>query len=340
MSHTEIKNDLPFEFGLLHLSDIKGIPVAVAVVKATFTIQSGKPSLAEKQLPIYPVGKSNGESGKSSYQYEPECSYFKPSTDVALIAEAIPPGGIATSVDVEFSVGPLDKRAVVFGDRWWERSLIGPHLVGPEPFESIPLVYERAFGGCDRTDPIPERHTHDPRNPVGRGFQRRFAPGEDRIALPNIEDPKDLITSVSSQPKPVGFGFINPEWQPRAALAGTYDSAWQQTRMPLLPADFDLHFFNAASEGLVANGYLNGNEPVTLINCSRRPALTFSLPGVLPPVCTFRIAGGSDRLLPGLLDTIVVNSIENLLLLTWRCHIALPRGPEQLLEVHVSQGSC
>ncbi len=339
MPHPEIKNDLRFELGIQHLADCEGAPAAVAVIKATYAISRDGLRFAEMQVPVLPSGEPNGKPGESSYRYEPECCYFKPRTDVVLIGAAVPPKGAATQIEVRFSVGNLCKRAYVFGNRWWRRRFTGPFLSSPEPFTSIPLIYERAFGGWDRSDDNADRHTFDSRNPFGTGFQSTFAPGQDQMAVPNIEDPTDLVTSMSSRPRPVGFGFTSPDWQPRAALAGTYDSAWKRTRMPLLPEDFDCGFFNSASEGLVASGYLAGNEPVYLQNCSSQPVVSFSLPGIPSPVCRFRIKGGHDQKSAGQLDTVVVNSIENIVVLTWRSYVSLPRGPEQLLALYIGQGS-
>ena len=339
MGHTELKSQLSIPIGIQHLSNTSGIPVAVAIAKATFMIRQDTLLATENQIPIFPTGRPLAEPGKSSYIYEPESSYFKPNTDIILVGAACPPEGAATSVNVEFSVGAYLKRAVVYGDRWWERGFLGPRLSDPEPFESIPLTYERAFGGWDRSNPNPDKHTLEPRNPVGVGFQREFKSDEDRLPAPNIEDPRNLISSMSSRPKPVGFGFTSPDWHPRASLAGTFDSVWEQTRAPLLPSDFNPLFFNAASEGLVTKGYLSGDESVRLVNCARQPLLEFSLPAVPPPVCRFKIRGQAEQLLSGPLDTVVVNTIENIVTLTWRCHVPLPRGPESLLELHVGSGA-
>jgi hypothetical protein len=339
VAHSQVQNDLPVEFGILHLANREGVPVAVAVAKATYSIRSEGLILAEEKQPILHAGQPYGEPGKSSYRYEPECAYFKPSTDVVLIANAIAPGGSTTQLEVDFSIGTLRKKAAVFGDRFWFSGFTGPNLSGPEQFEQMPLIYERAFGGWDRSHADAKRHAADPRNPLGRGFQKTFARGEDRLPLPNIEDPRDLTSDMNSRPNPVGFGFTSPDWEPRSKFAGTLDDEWIRDRMPELPADFDVRFFNAASSGLVAQGYLLGTETVRISNCSQQGLLVFNLPGVQPPLCHFRMARQPDTKLRGELDTIVVNTVEQLVTMTWRCHVALPRGPEQLLEVAV-RGIC
>src|SRR6185312_7848826 len=122
----------------------------------------------------------------------------------------------------------------------------------PEPFDTIPLIYERAFGGWDRRSEDANEHRCEMRNPAGVGFRDRSLGGDDDLVLPNLEHPDHPFRSYGDAPPPAGFGFIAPNWQPRLALAGTFDVAWDRTRKPLLPKDFDRRFFNAASPGLVA----------------------------------------------------------------------------------------
>ena len=89
----------------------------------------------------------------------------------------------------------------------------------PEPFERIPLIYERAFGGWDRSHPETEKHGFEPRNPVGTGFRAKRGKFEKGIRLPNLEDPQRPLKGHRDKPPPTGFGFISPHWPPRAALA-------------------------------------------------------------------------------------------------------------------------
>lgn len=338
MPHAEVTKAVPYEFEVLHATDKSGVPVAVPVTKATFAIVGNKLVLAEKQQPISLAGLPYGKPGESSYRYEPEYAYFKPNTDVILIANAICPEGAGVQTTVEFSAGPLRQSALVFGDRFWYRGFLGPSLSGPEPFSSMPLIYERAFGGWDRHHTDPSQHIPFRPNPVGVGFQPDFTPGTDQLPLPNVENPADLVSSLNSRPAPVGFGFTSPDWMPRAVLAGTFDKSWEADRAPLLPLDFNERFFNAGSAGLVASGYFQGNETVRAVNCTATP-IQFNLPGVSPPVCRLLLSGQKDVELRSKLDTIVVDLLENIVTLTWRCYAPLPRGPHQLLEVHVGSQS-
>src|SRR5262249_2144230 len=151
------------------------------------------------------------------------------------------------------TIGPLRKKLRVLGDRVWKAGFLGPKLGDPQPFSQMPLIYERTFGGQHGDPP-----QSDPRNPVGRGFVTRKADLPDTLA-PNIEDPSDKT-------RPAGLGPIAPNWSPRCDRAGPYDAAWHEQRKPLVPADFDDRFFQAAPDDQQVPGYLSGGEEVELIN--------------------------------------------------------------------------
>ena len=119
-------------------------------------------------------------------------------------------------------------------------------------------------------------------------------------------------------------------------IAGTYDDNWSRTRKPLLPRDFDRRFFNAAPPGLVALGYLKGNEPVTLLNASPEGRLAFSLPGQPPPAVTVRFADTEDVKPAMHLDTVILDADSRELLLLWRGHVLLREAPHEVSAVQVS----
>ena len=78
MGHPAIENRTKFEFAPLFLADERGQSLFVPVVKATYSLTpGGPPILAEKQLPVNPVGEFFGEPDQSSYKYEPETAFFK-----------------------------------------------------------------------------------------------------------------------------------------------------------------------------------------------------------------------------------------------------------------------
>jgi hypothetical protein len=331
MPHAEVENETPFALEQLYVSDEDGHPLLVLVVKATYDIRAQGLQLAEEQVPVNLAGEPWGEPGESSYRYEPECAFFKPATDVALIGHAYPPQKNATEALVALRVGPLKKVVRVVGERTWYKSLGRVAATKPLPFEKVPLTWERAFGGWDKTDP--SRPAFEPRNPVGRGFRASARHFEEGLLLPNLEDPEKPLREFGQGVTPVGFGFTSPHWQPRAAHAGTYDEAWDETRKPMLPKDFDRRFFNAAAPGLVAPGYLKGDEPVVLLQASPRGRLAFTLPGQPPPTVTVHLEEATSPTMH--LDTVIFDTDAHQALLLWRGFVPLDRGPHDAKSIEL-----
>lgn len=336
MGHAAVDNATPFAFESFFLMDEAGRPLVVPLLKATFDIVPGKRlKRSERQAPIDATGRRASDADDSSYLNEPEgTTFFKPATDVALIATAFAPHVGAVESTVSLGVGTLHKSLIVRGNRCWVERNGGIEMTTPEPFESIPLVYERAFGGWDRS--VPNQLAYEPRNPVGVGFRAPNAPFVEG-PLPNIEDPYEPITRYgqSPSPQPAGVGFVSPGWEPRIRLAGTYDASWREERLPLLPADFDRRFFNAASPGLIAEGYLAGNEDVSLEGVSKQGKLAFSLPGIRTPSCRIGLRRRADEDVKMRLDTIVIDTDAMRVTLLWRGHLALPDSAHDVRWVAV-----
>jgi hypothetical protein len=336
MGHPSITNQTPFAFEPLALADEEMRPLLVLVVKATYALTDEGLRLAEEQVPVHVGGMHWGKPEESSYRYEPECAFTKLATDVVLIGHAWAPKQNTRELLVSLRVGPVRKSVRVVGDRVWQKSLGFTSMSRPQPFERMPLVYERAFGGWDRSAPDPSLHTFEPRNPVGVGFRSNSHSFEEELPLPNLEDPDHPLERLGQRVPPAGFGFLSPHWQPRAAYAGTYDEAWDKTRKPLLPKDFNRRFFTAATPELVVPGYLQGNEPVAITNASRHGSLFFSLPGQEAPVITVELAGAEDSKPEMRLDTVILDTDAEQILLLWRGHVPLPEGIHDVRSVYIS----
>lgn len=334
-NHPEVTSAAPFKVELLFLQDEQARAVAVPLGMAAFRINADRELAPAEDVELPPsAGTLWGPPETSSVQYETQIAFTKVATDVVLIGHAWSNG--RTSVDVRIRIGPIDSRMRVIGDRVWDRTLLGVYATDPTSFEKIPLRYEHAFGGWDRSDDDPSRHTFEPRNPVGTGFRARSGQFEEGVRLPNLEDPACLIENYGDVVSPVGVGFTAPHWQPRVSLAGTYDANWQKTRMPLYPLDFDRRFFNAASPGMVAQGYLQGNEPVALENVTPDGHLSFQLPNLAPPTCNMRLRGRrEDEVLSTNLDTVIIDTDQMTLVLIWRTYLPLRNGPLDVLSLKV-----
>ncbi len=338
MAHPRFENSTEFPVELLGLADEAGRPVVSIIVKATLTLTpDGQLRPAENQLVLTTDAEHNGADENSSLRFESETAFCKPATDVVFVGHAHAPNPGTQFVDAGLKVGPVQKIARVFGDRFWVKTGGSIIATKAQSFERLPLVYERAFGGWDKADNDESNWRYEPRNPVGMGFgdPLRFVE-EGKVPIPNIEDPQHLIARYGDTPPPAGFGFISPNWQPRAQYAGTYDEKWDKERKPLLPADFDRRFFNAASPGLVAPGYLRGDEDVMIVNASPVPKLKFKLPGIPPPVCKFELRGGRTEVLQTNLDTVIINTDEMLVFLLWRNYMQVPNGPHDVVSIEVT----
>jgi hypothetical protein len=312
----QLKNRTPFKGAIMLLPDADGIDSLFTVVKATFTLEE-RPVPAEEQLPVAVEQEYHGEPDESSIKVPCDVSLMKPGTDILLMGKAYAPHGHGTTwMDVSLAVGALRKTIRVFGDRVWKTASkeLSYSISQPEPFQTMPLVWERSFGGVEKTvKPI----RAEVRNPVGTGF--RTSEVEQSIAgvrLANLEDPGAPITAWNQRPQPAGFAPICAHWEPRRSYAGTYDEEWQKHRAPYLPKDFDPRFLQLAPPGLVAPGYLKGGEPVELRGVTRAGLVRFRLPQVALKI-TYRLNGTPEER-PALLDTLMIEPERSRFSLTWR----------------------
>ncbi|MCA9699712.1 MAG: DUF2169 domain-containing protein, partial [Myxococcales bacterium] len=214
-------------------------------------------------------------------------------------------------------VGAWQKAAVVFGERVWGQGITGASPTAPLPFTSLPLIYERCFGGSP-SDPSRALAALAQQNPVGRGL---FAGEREAIGqpLPNFEDPLAPLQSLRDRPRPCGFGPVARHWQPRRSFAGTYDQAWVEQRIPFWPRDFDERFFCAAAPGLHAAPHLQGGEAVRIIGMAPDGAHEFVLPS-LRLRARFEVPGATLRK-QLILDAVSLEPDSGTFTLIWRTQI-------------------
>lgn len=321
-----LENTTPYAAERTWVIDQKGEKSWVVVVKATYDIlKNSHVELSEKQEDPLFTSQYSGEEGKSSILYDVDMVPPKGGTDVLLNGHAYAPRGKKVrKVDVMLRIGNLRKRLRVFGDRRWTKSLLlfgTMFMTSPEPFEVIPLTYERAFGGWDSKAKNASDHRLYNPNPIGRGFgiRRLHLDGE---LLPNVEDPKHMITSWRNRPPPAGFGVIASYWSPRLEFAGTYDKKWMQNKAPLLPNDFNPKYFQCAPENQQVSGFLRGGEEVELINLYEGGPLRFRLPKIR---LTFKTLFGKDETEHlSKLHTVVIEPDLSRVIMVWQtclpCH--------------------
>lgn len=333
----QVENKTPFKTALGLFPDEKGIDAVYPVVKGTFRIGEYL-RLADDQIPVVMVDEFHGKPDESSLKYAAELTFVKPATDVLLTGHAYAPKGKLTpQADVSLRVGRHGKVVRVFGNRLWLAGAVGHLMSSPQPFERMPLTYERSFGGFDHVGGD-EHLAGIEQNPVGAGYHHpRGKKDILGMPLPNLEDPLNLISSWTDTPEPAGFGPIGPHWAPRKNYAGTYDEAWQTSRAPYLPHDFDLRFFNAAPPGLAFAPHLQGGEDVEIHNASPDGRLSFDVPKITLGI-GIRIDGETTHHTP-ILDTILIEPDEDRVSFLWRCKQLCDKKTlrVELVTVEISQ---
>ncbi|MDH5354101.1 MAG: DUF2169 domain-containing protein [Gammaproteobacteria bacterium] len=269
----QLNNKTPFAASIALFPNQQGVDTLYVMVRSSFNI-GPQWTLLDEQMPPVEADVYWDEPKNSSLKLASDYHIGKPSTDVVMTGLACAPGReIVKQLDVSLAVGRVSKMVRVYGDRQW----VDGRVNDPVPFETMPLVYERAFGGQyinkGRVESVEER------NPVGCGYAGgRSVKEMNGVPLPNLEDPAQLIGDPANEPPPACFGYCSPAWQPRADYVGTYDQMWQTQRAPYLPDDFDSRFFNMAHPDLIYPEYMQGGESVYISGMHPNGELRFDLP--------------------------------------------------------------
>lgn len=270
-----LNNSTPYQANRGWVRDIDGREVWLVAVRARFLIDgAGALHLAgrEHQPEVKLAPEYSGAGNDMILVADSDLPHLKLATDVIVHGHArAPEGTVAERLHVSMQVGSLRKDLVVLGDRTWQRS----GLSAPAPFIRIPLDYRHAYGGVDPANPANWYEA----NPAGKGFSANPLALTGRPA-PNIEAPRALIFARTDRPEPAGLAPIPGHWPQRRRFAGTYDKAWEEERLPLLPRDFDPRFHQQAPPDQQVEGFLRGGEPVLLEGMHPRGPLRFDLPRV------------------------------------------------------------
>jgi hypothetical protein len=281
--------------------DLDGRPRLTIVAKWTFRLGATGLGSDPEPLPVLLADELDGDDPRRPPRLESDCAPMKPRADVVLVGRAHAPAGRPVDRLVAgFRVGTLRRRLLVVGERRWRTRTLGrPSIEGPEPFTTMDLGWERAYGGATAS------RVSDT-NPVGRGLV--FAKDAiDGTPLPNLEDPRHAITCWTDRPAPMGVGFVGRGWAPRRALAGVSHA-----------------FHNGAPAEQQVDGYLRGDEEVELVHLGRQPHVRFRLPGLrpqltvarwsLPPLAWLAAHAGMDAE-PPLREDTVTPALDTLVLL-------------------------
>ncbi len=251
----EIINTTPYAFHPFDCSVGPTVPALSLIVKGTFKLRFGQ---AAEAVPEALQQALRGDEmfmddlGRS-LRYATDLVALKPRGEVMLEGAChVPDGRLRAECDAGFTVGSIRKTLRISGDRRWSRA---GSMSAPQPFEQMPLRWERAFGSLA-----------SPENPMGRGVDPTAPELGSDVSLPNVEYPECRVTAPTDRPRPAGFGPVAPHWQPRAQRNGTRDQRWAAFRAPLPPVDYDARCQNAAPDDqqLGDGVYFRGDEPLVL----------------------------------------------------------------------------
>jgi hypothetical protein len=291
--------------------------------------------LSEEQVPLIEADTFTGEPGWSAPLFESDYTPVKTFCDVLLIGNAHAPGGRpSTKVPVRVKVGPVDKSFVVVGDRVWEKGLLKVSPSPPRPFVTMPISYDRAYGGVDDTHQDPKKIKAFMLNPVGVGyhinFKSRYIDGKE---MPNTEDLRHPVIAPDRSYRPMSFGPVGRGWQPRSGFAGTYDQNWLDNTFPFLPQDFDERYYQSAPADQQMP-HPRGGETVVLSNLTPEGQTSFQLPRTQFLVWFFT-KNDQEQKVQAVVDTIVLAPDLRRLTMSWRASIPLKKNMFEVVQVVV-----
>ncbi|MEL6888577.1 MAG: DUF2169 domain-containing protein [Pseudomonadota bacterium] len=263
-----LKNTTPFAAAKAFERDRDGHEVLCLVVRATLRPGLDELWIAEdEQLPVLMVP----ELGEDEMIADADIAPFMPGSEIIVrgaVDGPLPPEGRIAQVQV----GNIRHQL-----RLWPaqqaRKVKQRVVVEALDDADLTLSWTHSAGG-----PLPDDTLH-PDNPVGTGL---LPPTEDEpVLLPRILGVDDRPDALHPGTRPVGLGPIHRHWAPRLEAAGTYDAAWEDTRAPLLPHDFDPRFYFSAPPPLQQAQAFRSGEPIVLSGFGPERDMQTRLPSVV-----------------------------------------------------------
>jgi len=368
LNSQKIKNN-SYEATLDLVGSKEGHNHVMVLIKYTYLIRNNRCVLCKPEPLLYDF---RDENLKPRLQPGTDFWTYKMATDFVVQGSAFAPKNrLIDQMEVSVQVGKAIKRIAVFGQRFikWTGNQI--KITRPEPFEEIPLTYKNAYGGMDwrvqlsesdKKNPVllfslANDHDHPglyPRNPFGKGYLVEQGEVPD-MAMPNLEDPSDLITPERlvikdpklwyRQPLPWCFDWVHPITFPRYVFSFPNTDAWypgpEDEQMPevrrrFIPSGYRSQmrdrnllncphpsFFQEASHGLIFSD-LKGNEPVRIVGMHpEKPVIEFNMPGHTP-VIEIQIEEEKKRVMPKL-HSVVCRPAENILTMLFGATMDTPK---------------
>ena len=180
--------------------------------------------------------ETKDELGKTLLDY----AMAKPKAEVLACGSCFNYTPESGASHVKLSVAEIQKELYVFGERKWKNGTI----TKPLPFKSIPIDYPHAK-----------------------------AEGE---YLPNIEDPKHLISSKGEVRDPASFMPLDMFSQQNMKKLGTHNEKYKRELWPGFAEDMDYSFFNVAPLDQQRENFFEGGESIKILNMHPKKQLLTS----------------------------------------------------------------
>jgi hypothetical protein len=221
----ELVNRTPLAADLV-VTDLQngGPRLGILVAKATYTVAADGQCALDAEAPLAIL--ADDEETELGLLPRDDLPREDDAFEVILLGRAHAPNGqSALRTKVRLQIGHEVRELAVWGDRVWNGQGKGASIGDPAPFTSLPLTWDRAFGGRSEIEIDRESFVtlDDPRNPAGRGFDpterakqigkllsapRGYPRAPEVRPLPNLEDPAQLIRAWSDAPRPACWATV------------------------------------------------------------------------------------------------------------------------------------
>ncbi|KPJ67535.1 MAG: hypothetical protein AMJ43_04610 [Coxiella sp. DG_40] len=288
----EIINKSPFAANLYPGFDKDGKHQLTCVIKAGFKFNDqGQLQIMDVSPNIEEIDRFNGKRNQSSLLATSEIMPFKPRNEIILYGTAQVPSSdsIVTeaSIRIKWPNNKIwQKQLRIFGQRIWQKTLLGTISSIPKSLQPIPIQYEYAYGGIGY-----------PANPIGMGFTNKPF-GNKNLMLPHIELMPKFINKITDRATPAGFAPLPGYWQAQSYSQAPSD---QQFEQPFMGDEI------ISIKGMLAN--LSTTQEVTLKIPKTKPDLLLQL-------------NQQQKILDAACDTVILNTDEQTMYLIWRTGIA------------------
>lgn len=287
----EIINKSPFAANLYPGFNKDGKYQLTCVTKAGFKFDDqGQLQIMDAPPNIEETDRFNGERNQSSLVATSEIMPFKHNSEILLYGTAQVPHSNSIITEVSIRIKWPDnkiwqKQLRVFGQRTWQKTLLGTIPSTPKPLQPIPIQYEYAYGGKKYTA-----------NPIGIGFTDKSFGNKD-LLLPHIELMPKFINKITDRPPPAGFAPLPSYWQTQNYSVAPSDQRFEQSFI--------------GNELISIKGMLK-NLPTT-------QEVTLKLPKTKPDLLLQ--LNQQQKILKAECDTVVINTDQQTMYLIWRTGI-------------------